>query len=170
MSDDALARAVVQSAERVLARSLRKIDHCLAQLNDEQIWWRPTPQQNSIANLLLHLSGNLRQWIVSGVGGAADVRARQQEFDERGPIPKATLRERFALVVSESQAVMAGLTADDLLAARRIQAEDTTVIGALWDTLTHCQGHTQEIICLTRMQLGSYYQYEDVPTRAQGGP
>jgi Protein of unknown function (DUF1572) len=65
-----------------------RIKHCLGQLTDEQIWWRSHPSLNSIGNLILHLCGNVRQWIVAGLGSAADSRNRSAEFSERGPISK----------------------------------------------------------------------------------
>ena len=63
-----VATVFVREMAHQLREGLEKILHCLRQLNEEQVWWRPTPAQNSIANLMLHLEGNVRQWIVSGVG------------------------------------------------------------------------------------------------------
>jgi hypothetical protein len=88
MNIDDLARAVGHEAGQVLTSALGKINHCLGQLSDEQVWWRSQPSLNSIGNLILHLSGNLRQWLVAGLGDAKDVRDRPAEFAERGPIPK----------------------------------------------------------------------------------
>lgn len=75
-------------AAEELTNALARIEHCLGQLNDQQVWWRSQLSPNSIGNLMLHLYGNVRQWIVSGVGGASDMRPRPAEFAERGPIPK----------------------------------------------------------------------------------
>jgi len=72
-----------------LTKALDRIKHCLGQLTDEQIWRRESDAMNSIGNLILHLCGNLRQWIVAGIGAEKDVRQRPKEFSERGPIPKA---------------------------------------------------------------------------------
>src|SRR4029450_1506676 len=69
-----VTKALVSGARHQLDEGLAKIEHCVAQLSDEQLWWRPRPDMNSIANLMLHLAGNLRQWIISGIGGAPDVR------------------------------------------------------------------------------------------------
>src|SRR5687767_6147653 len=82
-----------------LAACLDRIRHCLAQLDDAQVWWRPFAGHNSIANMVLHLCGNLRQWIVAGAGGAPDVRNRPQEFLEHGPIRKDELLGRLELTV-----------------------------------------------------------------------
>src|SRR6185436_5232970 len=91
------SQAFIKESRRLLVEEyLPKIERCLEKLTDEQIWWRPNAESNSIGNLLLHLSGNARQWIVCGLGGAPDERVRQAEFDERRTIPRdellATLR------------------------------------------------------------------------------
>jgi hypothetical protein len=80
MTADELAAAVGTEAANELTSALGKIKHCLGQLSDEQVWWRPRPSLNSIGNLILHLCGNVRQWIVGGLGGAADSRDRPAEF------------------------------------------------------------------------------------------
>src|SRR4029077_8434606 len=84
---------IIADARRLLSQEyLPKIERCLERLTDEQIWWRPNEQSNSIGNLLLHLSGNARQWIVCGVGGATDARDRDAEFAQRDRIARADLR------------------------------------------------------------------------------
>src|SRR2546423_14948574 len=87
------------SARATLAEGIEKIEHCVNQLDDESVWWRPTPRQNSVANLMLHLAGNIRQWIVSGVGGAPDVRDRPKEFGERSGRPKGEVLETLRSAV-----------------------------------------------------------------------
>src|SRR5688572_6709918 len=99
-----LAAAVTTEANKELTAALVKIKHCLGQLNEEQVWWRPSESMNSVGNLMLHLAGNLRQWIVSGIGGANDTRNRPGEFAERGPIAKAELLRRLEQAVSDAQA------------------------------------------------------------------
>ena len=84
MTADELAAAVGAAAAHELGSALGRIKHCLGQLNDAQVWHRPQPGLNSIGNLVLHLCGNLRQWVVAGLGGAPDVRNRPDEFAERG--------------------------------------------------------------------------------------
>ena len=101
MSGAGASHAFIQDARDFLRQEyLPKIERCLERLTDEQVWWRPNAECNSIGNLLLHLSGNARQWIVSGLGGAMDKRERQSEFDERKVIPRhqllGTLRETLS--------------------------------------------------------------------------
>jgi hypothetical protein len=77
---DEVAAAVGTESANELTSALGKIKHCLGQLTDEQVWWRSWPSLNSIGNLILHLCGNVRQWIMAGLGGAADSRDRPAEF------------------------------------------------------------------------------------------
>ena len=83
MSENNTGALFITAARNSLAEGLRKVEHCVHQLNEEQVWWRPAPQMNSVANLMLHLAGNVRQWILSGVGGARDIRNRPEEFVDR---------------------------------------------------------------------------------------
>lgn len=170
-TDDDVTRAALNSAAHVLKDSLEIIEHCLGQLTDEQIWWRPRPEMNSVGNLVLHLSGNLRQWVVSGIGGAADTRHRQAEFDEQGPVARDRLLPQIRQVVAESCEILAGVSAESMLAGRRVQGFDLTGWQTLFDTVPHFKGHTQEIICLTRMQLGVTYRLRWQPqSPEQGAP
>ena len=147
--------------------ALNKIKHCLSQLTMEQVWWRPAPSMNSIGNLLLHLAGNVRQWIVCGVGNVASVRQRQSEFDERGPLPTDELLAKLESVMAEAQETVRGVADDDLLRERRVQGHEVTALQAALHALTHFHGHTQEIVSFTRLQLGDDYQFDFVPTPEQ---
>jgi hypothetical protein len=166
---DELAAAAGSEAANEMTKALDKIRHCLGQLTDEQVWRRSQPSLNSIGNLLLHLCGNVRQWIVSGLGGAADVRDRPAEFAERGPIPRDELLRRLDAVVAEAKRVLAGLSARQLVEVRRIQGFDVTGLAAIFDSVPHFRGHTQEIIHMTRLQLGEAYKLSWKPTAPEQG-
>src|SRR5262249_8592208 len=129
------------------------------------------PSLNSIGNLILHLCGNVRQWIVAGLGGAGDVRDRPAEFAERGPVPKADLLRKLDTGIGEAKEVLHKLTARQLLKARPIQGVHLTGLAAIFDSVPHFRGHTQEIISMTRLQLGDAYKFAWTPrTPEQGGP
>jgi hypothetical protein len=166
---DQLAAAVGAAAANELTSALGKIKHCLSQLSDEQVWWRSQPSLNSIGNLLLHLCGNVRQWLVAGLGGAADIRDRPAEFAERGPIPRDELLRRLETVVGEAKQVLAELSADRLLEVRRIQGFEVTGLMTIFDSVPHFRGHTQEIIHMTRLQLGEAYKPAWTPTTPEQG-
>jgi uncharacterized damage-inducible protein DinB len=139
---------------------LPKIERCLELLSDEQIWWRPNPQANSIGNLLLHLSGNVRQWIVCGVGGAPDARDRDAEFAQRAIIPCGELLARLKQTLSEADAALAALDSEQLLVKKRIQGCDVSVLEAVLHVVEHFSMHTGQIILMAKMfaevDLGFY--------------
>lgn len=154
-----------------LTQAFGGIQHCLRQLNDEQVWHRPRVEMNSIGNLLLHLSGNVRQWIISGLGGETDHRNRPAEFAERGPIPKDEVLSKLEATVDEAKIILETQTADTFRRKLRIQAFDTTGFGAALHSVAHFRGHTQEIIHQTREILGTTYQFAWVPqSKEQGAP
>jgi hypothetical protein len=169
MTPDELAAAIGAAAAHELDSALARIRHCLEQLNDEQVWHRAQPGLNSIGNLILHLCGNLRQWIVAGIGGAPDVRTRPAEFTERGPIPKDQLLHGLETVIAAAKRVLAGVDSRQLTGLRRIQGFDMTGVAAIFDSVPHFRGHTQEIVHMTRLQLGDAYQFAWTPTTPEQG-
>jgi hypothetical protein len=168
-TDQAVATAVIAETTNCLHSCVAKIKHCLGQLTDEQVWWRPRESMNSIGNLVLHLCGNVRQWFIARIGGAPDIRNRPREFSERQMIPKDELLRHVDEVVSGATAALTKMTADDLLKVQRIQGFMVAGLGAIFDSVPHFRGHTQEIIFLTRMQLGDGYKFHWVPKTAEEG-
>lgn len=167
-----LAHVYVAETQSWLTAIVGKIKHCLKQLNDEQIWWRPHESMNSIANLLLHLCGNMRQRILATVGGEDDDRNRPREFTDRGPIPKHELIRRLDEVAGLAGEVIAGLRAEQLVEARRYQGLnrefDGTVLSTILHSLLHFSGHAQEIVFMTRLQLGDAYEFQVAPSPSGG--
>ena len=150
MSD--IGQAFIARAQHHLGEDfLPKIERCLGLLNDEQIWWRANDQSNSIGNLLLHLSGNVRQWIVCGLGDATDSRNRDSEFAQRGEIPRAELLDRLKRTVDEAVTVLARLDPDKLLEKRRIQGLEVAALEAVLHVVEHFSMHTGQIILLAKM-------------------
>lgn len=131
---------------------LPAIERSVAPLTDAQVWWRPNEASNSIGNLILHLSGNVRQWIVGGVGQQPNQRNRQLEFDEREPIPREQLLARLRTVLDEADVVLASLTEADLTEPRKIQGHDTTVLKAIYHVVEHFSMHTGQILWIAKSQ------------------
>jgi len=129
---------------------LPKIERCLELLKDEQIWWRANPQSNSIGNLLLHLSGNVRQWIVSGVGGDSDARDRDSEFAQREVIPRDELLSKLKQTLSEADTALARFDSDRLLDRLEIQGCDVTALEAILHVVEHFSMHTGQIIMMAK--------------------
>lgn len=141
-----------ESHEFLSAKYLPKIERCLEQLTDEDVWWRPNEESNSIGNLVLHLEGNVREWLVGGVGGFPFERVRQREFDERQMISRAELIERLRKIVAEADAVLANLDVSLLTERRQIQGRDTTVLRAIYHVVEHFSMHAGQIFLLTKMR------------------
>ena len=141
---------------------LPKIERCLESLTDEQIWWRANPQSNSIGNLLLHLSGNVRQWIVCGVGGALDERNRDSEFAERNLIPRDRLIAGLKQTLSEADSALARFDADKLLEKHLIQGCDTTALAAIFHVVEHFSMHTGQVILLTKQLTAQDMHFYDL--------
>jgi hypothetical protein len=177
MSDAAAADPVpvaplfVDETRNALNEALGKIEHCLGQLQDADVNWRPFASQNSIANVILHLCGNLRQWVVSGVGGAPDVRDRPAEFADRREYATGELLDRLRQAVREADAALASADVTDLARVRRIQGWDVSGVHAAVNSVSHFVGHSHEIVYITRLRLGEKYRFQFVPaTVDQGAP
>jgi len=156
--------SVRQWRSRLAERYLPRIADCLEQLSDDEIWWRPNPASNSVGNLLLHLCGNMRQWIISGLGGAADIRQRDTEFSERGPIPGSALREQLQKTVRESCRVLARLNAKDLTRRYRIQHFDVSGYEAAAQVIEHVAYHAGQIIYVTKLKREKDLGFTQLPS------
>jgi hypothetical protein len=166
-----LAQATGQALSHELSEAVGRIGHCVGQLTYAQVWHRPEGGLNSIGNLLLHLAGNVRQWVISGVGGATDNRDRPGEFAERQQTPWADLWAKLQAAVEEAQAVLGAQKAEDWLRVRRIQGFEVNGLQAAVNSVAHFRGHTQEIIHMTRALLGEKYRFAWVPAlKEQGAP
>lgn len=142
---------------------LPKIERCLERLSDEQIWWRPNEQSNSIGNLLLHICGNARQWIVCGVGGAADARNRDAEFAQREMIPGDELYSLLQQTLADVDHTLAHVEPDRLLDRRVIQGGDVSVLEAMLHVVEHFSMHTGQILMLTKMLTNAdlaFYRFD----------
>src|SRR5687768_9219906 len=145
---DALVREVLF---RLYDECLPRIIRCIEQLEDEQIWWRPNEESNSIGNLVLHLCGNLRQWIYSGLGKNEDLRKRQAEFDERTIISSEELREKLVSTMELVYPVIAHIPTEELLNIRSVQTFEETGLTILIHVTEHFSYHTGQIAYITKM-------------------
>jgi uncharacterized damage-inducible protein DinB len=136
----------------------------LATLGDADIWWRPNEASNSIGNLMLHLGGNITQWIIGGVGRRAFERDRQHEFDERQQVPGTDLMGHLRNIVQEADAVLASVSADELMSKRQIQAYDVTVLEAIYHVVEHFGMHTGQIILLAKARGGGDLRLWEPPS------
>lgn len=150
-----------------------RIEDCLARLTAEQIWTRNSDNENAAGNLVLHLSGNVRQWIGSGVAGLPDHRQRDTEFDTRGGKSTEELRELLSARVAEAVSVIRGVPPARLTERITPQGYNVTVLEAIAHVVEHFSQHTGQIILLTKMLTGDdlgYHQHLRGAGRAAGAP
>lgn len=145
-----------------------KISGALAELTDEQIWWRPNDASNSIGNLILHLCGNIRQWMIAGVSGATDQRDRDREFTERRPLGKDKLLALMHATLSEVDAVLAELEAETISNAdaplqRRVvpQGFAQTVLDSVFHVVEHFSYHTGQIVFIGKLLVAQRIRFYD---------
>ena len=137
-----------------LAQLCSRIETCLDKLTPEQIWLRHAENENAVGNLALHLAGNVRQWILSGVGGEPFVRDRDGEFAARGGVEPAELKQRLRSAVDAAVALIRSLPHSRLAERVSIQSYDITVLQAICHVVEHFSGHTGQIIFATKLLTG----------------
>ncbi len=139
-----------------------KIRHCVSALPASAVWARPNQGSNSVGNLLSHLTGNVTEWILGGVGGRSVTRHRSFEFTQRDGADASTLLDHLEAVLREADSVLAGLTEKDLERTLIIQDRDTTVLAAVYHVVEHFAMHTGQIVFLTKMYAPNrIHFYED---------
>ena len=160
-----VSEAFISEARDLLTKEyLPKIERCLEQLADEQVWWRANANSNSIGNLILHISGNGRQWIVSGLGGEQDNRRRDAEFAERRVLPRDELRAHLKQAVSDIDQTLESFDTIRLLDQFRIQGTTTTALAAILHVTEHFSMHTGQIILLAKLLADVDFVFYDFST------
>ena len=138
----------------LLTHSEATINACLGRLTEAQILHRGGNHENSIANLLLHLSGNIRQWILHGIDNQPNVRQRDEEFSLHPTTPIPEIRTRFAATLDEARAVIAALPESRLLDRTDPQPGGgwgtPTVLEAIYRVVSHLELHSGQIVLLTK--------------------
>jgi uncharacterized damage-inducible protein DinB len=162
-ADSLVALVLDQWKREVPSGYLPKICDSLRLLSDEEIWWRANDASNSMGNLVLHLCGNLRQWIVAGLGGAEDIRKRDLEFSEKGPIARDVLIEKIEATVKESSRVIARLSASQLAGTFSIQGFSVTGYEAMIHVTTHLAYHAGQIIYFTKTRRAKDLGFTKLP-------
>jgi uncharacterized damage-inducible protein DinB len=154
---------LTRSRDYLTGDYLPRIRAAVEALDEADLWWRPNPASNAIGNLLLHLAGNLRQWIVSGVGGAPDRRERAGEFAAQGEFTRAELLDRLTEAVLDADAVLARTDPASLGERRPIQGRDVTVMEAIYHVVEHFAMHAGQIFYVAKLRTGrdlGFYRLE----------
>ena len=151
-----VARAFVDRSRQYLAEDfLPRVLKALDRLSDDDLWWRPNEASNSAGNLVLHVCGNARQWIVGGVGGEPDARVRQAEFDARGGVTRAELVELLERTFADLDRTLRTLDPARLLERRVIQGTDVTLLEAILHVVEHVSHHTGQILWIAKARSGT---------------
>ena len=137
------------SRERLHLLASRVAD-CLGRLSDEQVWHRESEVENSVANLVLHLSGNVRQWIISGVGRQPDMRQRDEEFSRRQGASAAELSKLLESTVSEAVELIQSVPQARLTEKIAVQGRNPSVLEAVYTVVEHFGEHTGQIMYMTK--------------------
>ncbi len=158
---------------RKLEQFRGRIGECVGKLNDEQIWRRSGDHDNAVGNLLLHLSGNLRQWIIAGIGGQPDTRVRDREFSARGEMTGAELMRILESTVTEAVGVLKALTPDRLMETYQPQKYRVTIMEGIYHVVEHFAQHTGQILFATKLLTGQdlgFYEHLNQPAHAEKTP
>lgn len=142
------------SRHKLLEQYWPRLRGCVERLTDEQVWWRPNPASNSIGNLILHLNGNVQQWLVGSFRRNEDARNRPAEFQAEGGLPVSALIVQLGATMQQASEVLARLTEADLLARFEIQGYQVTGLQAVYQVVEHFGMHYGQIVFITKALSG----------------
>ncbi|HUN85912.1 MAG TPA: DinB family protein [Terracidiphilus sp.] len=143
------------SRNKLLEQYWPRLRKCVDSLSDEQVWWRPNDASNSIGNLILHLNGNVRQWLVASFNRQEDMRDRPTEFRAKEGMSAAELLDRLGSTMDQAAEVLKRLTAAELAAPYEIQGYHVTGLDAIYQVVEHFGLHYGQIVYITKMLSGA---------------
>ncbi len=153
-SDDISVLFLEFSRKKLFGEYWPRMRECVESLSDEQVWWRPNEVSNSIGNLLLHLNGNISQWIVASFNRAEFARNRPLEFSERRQVPAKEMIAQLDATLKEAESVLARLTAADLAGHYEIQGLTVTGLHAVYQVVEHFGRHFGQVVYITKLVRG----------------
>ena len=159
------------SRKKLLDQYWSRMRNTVEPLSDEQVWWRPNDASNSIGNLILHLNGNVQQWLVASFNRLEDKRDRPAEFSATSELSASDLLDRLGGTMDEAGKVLSRLTADDLLATYHIQGYTVSGLAAVYQVVEHFGLHYGQILYAIKMQQGrdlGFYSELSKTGRASG--
>ncbi len=135
---------------RIIEEGLDRIKKCCNILDDNELWYRHNPNTNSVGNLILHLTGNVRQYILAGIDRQDDIRTRDEEFDPNNRKPKDEIIEQLNGVIIRSNAVVKNLSQEQLSEERKVQGFDESVLSIIIHVIEHFSYHVGQITFFTK--------------------
>jgi uncharacterized damage-inducible protein DinB len=124
---------------------------CVEDLSEEQLWWRPNEESNSVGNLVLHLSGSIRHYISKTVGGIEYERNRPAEFSERQALPKEQVIATFKETLAQVRQILEAFDTARFLEATPEPAYNATIFNLLYNVSIHLATHTGQIVFVTKL-------------------
>ena len=159
-SDAELAALFLEfSRNKLLNQYWPRLRSSVEPLTDEQLWWRPNPACNSVGNLLLHLNGNVRQWLIASFSGLEDARNRPAEFNERRRIAGKLLVQQLDATMQEAATVLDRLTARDLAATYQIQGYTVRGLDAVYQVVEHFGMHYGQVLYINKTLRGEDFGF-----------
>ena len=144
MQNLAIPEFKVQIIQR-MEENTPRIERCLAELNDIEIWQRPNASSNSVGNLILHLCGNIRQYAISSLGRQEDHRQRDAEFAAREGLGKTELLEKLKKTVAEALETIRSADDEEMMRVRMVQGFEMSGIGIAVHVCEHYSYHTGQV-------------------------
>ncbi|MEL6253717.1 MAG: DinB family protein [Bacteroidota bacterium] len=159
---------ITEVKRRLFQESIPRAKKCLNLLSEEDIWYRPNENSNSVGNLILHLCGNVRQWLISAIGEEEDIRQRQSEFDERGPLPTSELIVKLDELQADAEKVLDQIKPEILVKNYTVQGYSETGLSILIHIVEHFSGHIGQITYFVKARKDistGYYDNQDLEAK-----
>jgi hypothetical protein len=160
------ANVLLKEISDRMRRLLRTVEQCMGQLDDGHIWYRAHPRDNAIGNLILHIVGSLRQWVLGGIGGQPDTRNRPAEFSTLQSKSKDELAKILRETIEECCSVIESLPTVRIIEPKRIQDTDTTIAYALVGAVSHLSIHVGQMQFIAKSLLqDAYNEFWTAPSK-----
>jgi uncharacterized damage-inducible protein DinB len=160
-----ISKEFIEQSVIYINENLPRIEKCLNELNNDEVWKRPNSSSNSIGNLVLHLCGNITQWIISGLGKEHDKRNRDSEFEASSGYTANELKEKISSTISKAVSIIKNLDEDGLTSVKSVQGNNYSGIAIIVHVTEHLSYHTGQITfwtkCLKDKDMG-YYAGKDL--------
>ena len=143
------------SRQKLVQQYWPRLKSCVESLTEEQLWWRPNDACNSVGNLLLHLNGNVRQWLVASFNRMEDSRNRPAEFNQREPVSASMLLDQLGATMQQASEVLTRLTPEDLAARYEIQGYQVSGLDAVYQVVEHFAMHYGQVLYIVKTLHGA---------------
>lgn len=168
-----LDRLFLDYSIQKLGQAAGRIGVCLEKLSEEQVWAKGSANENAVGNLVVHVCGNISQWLISGIGGVPNTRDRDAEFARRGGFSIQELQLLLQRTVDEGMAVIRVQTAESLERRIEVQLYEISVLEAIYHVVEHFAGHTGQVIFATKLMTGEdlgFYRFLKYRAHAERTP